>query len=81
VENYIIIRVTEPDSEGSTHTGILRRKIHTIATELGIHVADNIIREGQSTFLWGEPVPYEEAKELFSKVMYTGGFREPAKSD
>ena len=69
VENYLIIRVTEPDSEGSTQAGFLRREIHRLAAEHGIAVADNLIRANRDIFLWGAPVPYEEAKALFEKVM------------
>lgn len=73
MENYIIIKVTEPDSEGSTEAAMLRRRIHSLAQELGIDIADNLIRKNQETFIWGAKVPYAEAEELFRKVMYKKG--------
>ena len=72
MENYLIIRVTEPDTEGSTQTAMLRRAIHNWAVENGIDLADNIIRAHRKTFLNGQPVPYKEAQELFKKVMFKG---------
>lgn len=70
MENYILIKVTEPDTEGSTQAAFLRRHIHRFANEHGIQVADNLIKENMKEFLWGAPVPYEEAQELFKKISH-----------
>lgn len=70
MQHYIIIRVTEgPREPGeSTQAGHLRRRLHKLALELNINVADSLIREDRSKFVDGRPVPYKEAQQLFDKV-------------
>ena len=69
MEHYIIIRVTEEAPSVFTKAGLLRRLIHRIALENDIKIADNLLREDRMCFPDGRPVPYEEAKALFKRVM------------
>lgn len=73
MEHYIIIRVTE---DGDTSNpmrrigaGFLRTLIHRVAKDNNITIADNIIREDRLFYPNQREVPYEEARELFRKVM------------
>lgn len=69
MQNYILIRVTEDDTQGSTKAGFLRRKLHELAREHNIKLADNLIREDREYLPNGSKVPYEEVSDLFNKII------------
>lgn len=69
MEHYILIRVNEEETTSRTKASFLRWLIHRVASDNNIIIADNLIREDRNHLPNGNPVPYEEAKRLFSKIM------------
>jgi hypothetical protein len=69
--NYLLIRVEETDDTGKHFSAAahLRGRIHKLAKDMGINVADNIIKFDSAAYPWGAKVPYTEAEDLFVKIM------------
>jgi hypothetical protein len=67
--NYILVRIRENQTDGAFGTSVIRKAIHTAATEYGLNVADVPINENQPTTYMGKPQPYKEAEELMAILM------------
>ena len=65
--HYIVIEVREAGHEGAA--GFLRSRIHGLAQDHGLDIADVLVRGDRERSYIGTPEPWQAVRDAFRSVM------------